>query len=79
MNMGTKRSKGIAGPDAQDILAKVRECRKALTILQSRVVIKSIQYRQAGAIISELDELGYLITGKSDYFLQAAPSTPKNP
>jgi hypothetical protein len=49
-----------------------------MTILQSRVAIKSIQYRQAGAIIGDLDELGYLITGKPDYFLQAAPSTPKS-
>ncbi len=73
--MVNRRSKGISGPDAQDILAKVRECRKALTILQSRVVIKSIQYRQAGAIIGELDELGYLITGDAKYFLQAPPST----
>jgi hypothetical protein len=37
-----KRKKGIAGPDAQEVLAKMRDCRKALTILQSRVAIKSI-------------------------------------
>ena len=76
--MVNKRKKGIAGPDAQEILAKMRDCRKVLTTLQSKVAIKSIQYRQAGAIIGELDELGYLITGDAKHFLQAAPSTPKS-
>ena len=64
-----KRRKGIGRADAHDTLEAMRQCRKAMTDLQSKVTIKSIQYRQATAIIRELDEMGQLITGEPDYFL----------
>ena len=70
-----KRRSGIGRADAKDTLEAMRQCRKAMTDLQSKVVIKSIQYQQATAIIRELDEMGQLITGKPDYFLGPPPST----
>jgi hypothetical protein len=70
-----KRLTGIGKADAQDILAIMQQCRKAMTDLQSKVAIKSIQYRQATTIIRELDEMGQLITGTQNYFLDPPHST----
>lgn len=68
-NRNMKRRSGIGEADAQIILAAMHHCRKAMTDLQSKVAIKSIQYRQAAVIIREIDEMGQLITGKADFFL----------
>lgn len=75
MNTMIKRSKGLSKAEAADTLESMAVCRKAMSSLLSRVAIKSMQYRQAGAVISDLDELAYLITGNPTYFQEEPPST----
>lgn len=77
MNIMSKRSKGLSEAEAAETLASMAACRKAMSSLLSRVAIKSMQYRQAGAVISDLDELAYLITGNPSYFQAEPPSTPQ--
>ena len=76
MNMARKRRRQLSPVQAQEILQNLASCRRAMTRLQAEVAIRSIQYRQARVVITDIDELGFLITGQADYFTDALPSTP---
>jgi hypothetical protein len=61
-------NKRIGLSDHSDTLAALAACRKAMVSILSGYPARHPIYREANALIADIDALGTLLTGKSDYF-----------
>lgn len=61
---------------SQDVLAKLGEARAALVEAQQAFRPRSGLARSANAVISEIDEFAFVVTGSLTYFHASAHGTP---
>jgi len=62
--------------DRQQLLDRLALARQALLEAQRGMRPRSGLARTAGAVISEIDEFAFVLTGSSDYFHARAHATP---
>ncbi len=68
-----RKRTGIVDPS--HVLAAMQACREAMIELQCCNAYRSAIYREATAVMRDIDDLALLITGKRDYFAAPRHST----
>ncbi|TYC50380.1 hypothetical protein FMN50_23185 [Rhodobacterales bacterium] len=62
--------------DSADVLSALGDARKCLVMVKKAMKPRSGLARSADAVISEIDEFAFVLTGVSDYFHLKGHGTP---